>query len=108
MAHSVVERRYRDKLNDKMMQLHQTLTASERSTRGTEGWISPSIASSDKFSKAEVMAKAIDYVNQTEVQMRHMTHEIEQLQSRLQHLETRVQCGHCSIAREASGKMLDY
>jgi len=100
-AHSAVERRYRDKLNEKMMQLHCTLIASESSrTLGKPAErVDHSSLSSGKVCKAEIMSNAINYVYQTEVEMRHMTNEIEQLQNRLRHLETPVGCEDYTLRR---------
>jgi len=89
-AHSVVERRYRDKLNDKMMQLHLTL-ASSKLMAPTLGELTVPGDLSDivgKIGKAGIMTNAINYVNQAELQLRHMSNEIEELRSRVLHLET--------------------
>ena len=89
-AHSVVERRYRDKLNDKMLQLHRTLMTSglAPSLFGESTMFDDPMASSvSKVGKAEIMTNAINYVTQAELQMRHMTGEIEQLRNRVLHLE---------------------
>ena len=98
-AHSVVERRYRDKLNDKMMLLHRTLFSSElmARTRPTATEAFDLSLPACKMGKAEIMTNAIDYVNQAELQFRHMTHEIEQLQSRVLQLETVVGSGGRSL-----------
>jgi len=99
-AHSVVERRYRGKLNDKMMQLHQALLASELiatacttvgppvSESGDGAELSESTAS--KVGKAEIMGMAIDYVNQAEVQLRHARTELRRLRQRVAHLEAHL------------------
>ncbi|KAJ9605635.1 hypothetical protein H2200_009484 [Cladophialophora chaetospira] len=88
-AHSVVERRYRDKLNDTMMQLHLTLASSKLMAPA----LGESFAPGDlpqvggKIGKAVIMTTAINYVNQAELQLRHMSNEIEELRSRVMHLE---------------------
>jgi len=98
-AHIAVERRYRDKLNDNMMQLHRTLIASEFTARVLGEPAEPSdlfSESSDKVRKAQIMTNAINYVYQSDVEIRHMSNEIEQLQNRLRHLEKLVRCEDCS------------
>jgi len=98
-AHSVVERRYRGKLNDKIMQLHRVLLTSQFTTsppRAIVGETTPGrgdcaeSASAYKAGKAEIMTMAIEYVCQAEVQLRHVTDELDLLRRRVVNLESLV------------------
>jgi len=82
-AHSAVERRYRENLNSKIMDLHRTLLATEFGSRssnvedvrlldlGKEEW--------SKIRKSDVLVNAMNYVHQSEIEMRHMSEEIRRL-----------------------------
>ena len=82
-AHSAVERRYRENLNSKIMDLHRTLLATEFGSRssdvgdvklldlGKEEW--------SKIRKSDVLVNAMTYVHQSEIEMRHMSEEIRRL-----------------------------
>ena len=102
-AHTVVERRYRDKLNDKMMQLHQALTLSKLSSGslGDSTGLSDSSVSTSKTGKAEVMTKAIQYVDEAELQMQNMRNEIKRLHFRVSHLESVVSCGQNFLSSQS-------
>lgn len=82
-AHSAVERRYRENLNSKILDLHRTLLATEFGSRssdvedvkpldlGNEEW--------SKIRKSDVLVNAMTYVHQSEIEMRHMSEEIRRL-----------------------------
>jgi hypothetical protein len=82
-AHSAVERRYRENLNSKIMDLHCTLLATEFGSRFSdvedvklldlqkEEW--------SKIRKSDVLVNAMTYVHQSEIEMRHMSEEIRRL-----------------------------
>jgi hypothetical protein len=76
-AHSAVERRYRENLNSKIMDLHHTLLATEFGSWSSgvenikEEW--------GKTRKSDVLVNAMTYVHQSEIEMRHMSEEIRQL-----------------------------
>jgi hypothetical protein len=86
-AHSVVERRYRENLNSKIMDLHHTLLATEFSSWFSdvedmklldlkrEEW--------NKIRKSDVLVNAMTYVHQSEIEMRHMSEEIRQLRGQV-------------------------
>ena len=94
-AHSVVERRYRDNLNGKITQLHRTLIAAETVPRtiGQQFQISfQDLGQLARIRKSDIISKAIQYVHQSEVEIRHMCDEIHQLRERIQGLEMLVKC----------------
>ncbi|KIW32089.1 uncharacterized protein PV07_03661 [Cladophialophora immunda] len=89
-THSEIERRYRDNLKDKILQLHDTLLAigaNPRMTRRRATGSSPPSTLGDRVRKAEVFTNAINYIHQSEVEIRHMANEIQQLRTQLYQLE---------------------
>jgi hypothetical protein len=102
-AHSVVERRYRDNLNGKIMQLHGTLIAAESTSRISGIPTYAMFNSSEhrgKFRKSHVMTDAMNYVHQSEVEMRHMSDEITRLNDRLKTLGGLVKCEDCTLLKQ--------
>ncbi|RJE16808.1 hypothetical protein PHISCL_10855, partial [Aspergillus sclerotialis] len=86
-AHSLVERKYRENLNAKISQLHNTLQASHYGPKvGEDGEVEAATAANGlpppKVRKSDVLTEAMNYVNQTEVEMRHMENEIHRLTER--------------------------
>ncbi|KIX09551.1 uncharacterized protein Z518_00631 [Rhinocladiella mackenziei CBS 650.93] len=95
--HSAVERRYRDNLKEKMEQLNRTLESTSRST-GFLFWDhSSSSGRRTKVRKSDIITKAINYVHQSELEIRHMTDEIHRLEDRIQTLEKFVKCEDRSL-----------
>jgi hypothetical protein len=102
-AHSVVERRYRDNLNGKIMQLHRALSATGTTSRLTGMTPQDFYASREhrgKVRKSDVMTDAMNYVHQSEVEMRHMTDEITRLSDRVMALEKLVKCEDCTLLKQ--------
>lgn len=105
-AHSLVERKYRENLNAKIAQLHNTLQSSHYGPKVAENDdsddpnsnVTPTNAS--KVRKSDVLTEAMNYVNQTEVEMRHMETEINRLSERVRVLEKLVRCEDCSVLKE--------
>ncbi|KAJ9618593.1 uncharacterized protein PV06_00746 [Exophiala oligosperma] len=102
-AHSVVERRYRDNLNGKITQLHRALVATEATSRLT-GMPSQDFYSSrehrGKVRKSDVMTDAMNYIHQSEVEIRHMTDEVARLNERVRTLEKLVKCEDCTLLKQ--------
>ncbi|OAP63630.1 hypothetical protein AYL99_02857 [Fonsecaea erecta] len=102
-AHSIVERRYRDNLNGKIMQLHRTLNAIGSPSRmaGLSTDEPPSAHDQrTRVRKSDVMTDAVNYVHQSEVSMRHMTDEIKRLSDRVRTLEKLVKCEDCALLKQ--------
>merc|ERR1711939_36997 len=101
-AHSLVERKYRENLNAKIAQLHNTLQSSHYGPRANEDDESdaPSVVPANKVRKSDVLTEAMNYVNQTEVEMRHMENEIQRLSDRVRVLEKLVRCEDCSLLKQ--------
>lgn len=101
-AHSLVERKYRENLNAKIAQLHNTLQSSHYGPKtGEEGDSDIAEApGAPKVRKSDVLTEAMNYVNQTEVEMRHMENEIQRLGERVRVLEKLVRCEDCSLLKQ--------
>jgi hypothetical protein len=125
-AHSLVEKKYRENLNTKLSTLYTTL---QNAQYGPRRFTDPENNSSDvdfvdddaydggggpqsqtqnskrdaglpaKFRKSEVLDDAMAYVNQTEVEMRHMEAELARLGERVRSLEKLVKCEDCSLLK---------
>jgi len=53
--------------------------------------------------KSEVLQTAIDYVNQSQLEMRHMTNDINRLTARVKTLEKLVKCEDCNLLKGFNG-----
>ena len=95
IAHSAVERKYRENLNAKMNQLQQALLGTEYLSR--EGSQLLDDVSGAKLRKAHLLASTIDYIEQAEIDKRHMSHEIKLLQSKLAALERQCEYENCVV-----------
>jgi hypothetical protein len=104
-AHSVIERRYRDNLNGKMMQLQRVILAAEadeasKMNSTDAAAASPSLLDDTKASpggssrvrKSDIMARAINYIHRSETQMRLMTLELSRLQDQVNVYQKLVKC----------------
>ncbi|KIW74377.1 hypothetical protein Z517_12317 [Fonsecaea pedrosoi CBS 271.37] len=111
-AHSVVERRYRDNLNGKMSQLYYVLREVNSpgphsrlsSTSGSSGTSEvttplPAFQPPSRVRKSEILNSAIDYIHQSEVEMRHMADEIKHLQDKERTIRNLVKCEEWSVLR---------
>ncbi|KIW37298.1 uncharacterized protein PV06_10638 [Exophiala oligosperma] len=94
--HTMIERRYRDNLNGKINQLHRILQATEAN--------SPLMLFDAEISdhgrrvrKSDIMARAIQYVNRSELEGRHKRDEIQRLREKVQNLERLGKCGDCTL-----------
>ena len=116
-AHSLIERKYRENLNARIVQLHSTLQNSHYGPRLTEGdnnsdrksaphSIRDNTMLSSKVRKSDVLCEAMNYVNQAEVEMRHMENEIRRLNERVRVLERLVRCEDCSFLKSVTGMHL--
>jgi vacuolar-type H+-ATPase subunit D/Vma8 len=103
-AHSLVERRYRENLNGNIMQLHQELLKTKRVSstmrQNQDGDIEESKQTASRIRKSDVMLEAVEYVHETEVELRHMADEIEFLRKRVMQLEKLVKCEDCILMKQ--------
>ncbi|OAP60682.1 hypothetical protein AYL99_05684 [Fonsecaea erecta] len=105
-AHSVIERRYRDNLNGKMMQLHRVLLAAETNQTSSASLFNTSPtgpALSGRVRKSDIMARAINYIHQSEVEMRHLDDEIKRLQDQVGLFQKLVNCDDISLLKDMVG-----
>ena len=96
-AHSLVEKKYRENLNTQLAMLHTTIQNAYYGPRRAEEiepeyefdaeMGPPSRSANAKFRKSEVLSDAMSYINQTEVEMRHMENEIQRLSEKVRMLE---------------------
>jgi hypothetical protein len=103
-THSLVDCKYRKNLNTKFAQLHRTLQAAKSVVASNDESFQDfhkggELAS--KVPKSVILTEAMNYLHQTELEMRHMTDEIQRLNSRVQSLEKQVleklvKCEDCS------------
>ena len=119
-AHSLVEKKYRENLNTKLSLLYTTLQNAQYGPRryadadsdlelddefdaNVDGPPMPkkvvNTGPAPKFRKSEVLDDAMAYVNQTEVEMRHMEHELLRMNERVKALEKLVKCEDCSLLK---------
>lgn len=119
-AHSLVEKKYRENLNTKLSLLYTTLQNAQYGPRryadadsdvdlddefdaNPDGLPLPKKCNNSgpppKFRKSEVLDDAMAYVNQTEVEMRHMEHELLRMNERVKALEKLVKCEDCSLLK---------
>jgi Helix-loop-helix DNA-binding domain len=103
-AHSLVERRYRENLNGNIAQLHLALLKTKRASSTTpqnqDNDLEEQWQAFSKVRKSDVMLEAVEYVHQTEVELRHMTDEIELLTERVRQLEKLVKCEDCLLMKQ--------
>ncbi|KAK5202367.1 bHLH/Zip transcription factor [Exophiala xenobiotica] len=90
-AHSVVERRYRDKLNGKIVELRSVL--SEIHSTGPMAQVSDRTTffvdreHARRDNKSDILTDAINYVHQSEIKIRHLSDQIVGLETCAQGLE---------------------
>ncbi|KIW32059.1 uncharacterized protein PV07_03633 [Cladophialophora immunda] len=104
-AHSVIERRYRDNLNGKMMQLHRVLLTAETSQTSPASQFSAASSPtgptlSGRVRKSDIMSRAINYIHQSEVEIRHLDDEIKRLQDQVGVFQKLVNCDDCSVLKD--------
>lgn len=93
-AHSLVEKRYRENLNSKISELNSVLSSTPDAMPAAE---------SCQARKSEVLQTAIDYVNQSQLEMRHMTNDINRLNARVQALEKMVNYEGRNLSKSLDG-----
>ncbi|KAK6526586.1 hypothetical protein TWF694_005168 [Orbilia ellipsospora] len=108
VAHTVVEKRYREGLNAKYSSLRDELAkAYENESINLASDVNGQLFLVENLmgeSRAEVLADAVKFVHHSQRQKREMTNEIEYLKNRIQTLENLVKCGDCSLWRAMRGE----
>jgi wobble nucleotide-excising tRNase len=111
VAHSVIERRYRENLNAKIAQLNRMLSTMEEtsdadadadSDSDLEGAKKSNAAKLTKIKKADVLSNAMKYIKQAEQNKRNMSAEIDFLKSRITAMEKLIKCEDCSLLNQVN------
>lgn len=92
-SHNVIEKRYRNNLNDKIVELRNSvpsLRAMRRANRGEESEDLGGLTAAHKLNKATVMAKATEYIKHLEKRNKAMADEMAQLKARLTAVEEAI------------------
>lgn len=92
-SHNVIEKRYRNNLNDKIVELRNSvpsLRAMKRANRGEESEDLGGLTAAHKLNKATVMAKATEYIKHLEKRNKSMADEMAQLKARLAAVEEAI------------------
>ncbi|KAM0720128.1 hypothetical protein Q7P37_004264 [Cladosporium fusiforme] len=87
-SHNVIEKRYRNNLNDKIVELRQSVPALRAMGRdGEEGEDLEGLAPAHKLNKATIMAKATEYIKHLEKRNSSMEKEMAELKARVASVE---------------------
>lgn len=109
ISHSITERRYRENLNSKIVQLDRTLS-STRSLKGQaqnpEAEDGHYLESPVKARKADVLNEAMRYIKQAEHDSEARDKEIDFLRLRLAALEKLVNCGDCVLLKKFADRQV--
>lgn len=88
-SHNVIEKRYRNNLNDKIVELRQSVPALRAMGRdGEDGEDLEGLAPAHKLNKATIMAKATEYIKHLEKRNAKMEKEMAALKARVATVET--------------------
>lgn len=89
-SHNVIEKRYRNNLNDKILELRDSVPSLRAMTKSSEGPDSEDLeglAPAHKLNKSTVMAKATEYIRHLEKRNKSISDEMDAMKSRLAQLE---------------------
>lgn len=87
-SHNVIEKRYRNNLNDKIVELRQSVPALRAMGRdGEDGEDLDGLAPAHKLNKATIMAKATEYIKHLEKRNQKLEDEMTALKTRVTTVE---------------------
>ncbi|KAH9828521.1 hypothetical protein Tdes44962_MAKER09266 [Teratosphaeria destructans] len=92
-SHNVIEKRYRNNLNDKIVELRNSvpsLRAIGRANGGEDSEDLEGLTPAHKLNKATVMGKATEYIRHLEKRNKAMAEEMDQLKARLAAIEEAI------------------
>lgn len=92
-SHNVIEKRYRNNLNDKIVELRNSvpaLRAMGRANKGADSEDLEGLAPAHKLNKATVMGKATEYIKHLEKRNKSMADEMDTLKARLAAVEAAI------------------
>ncbi|KAJ9618648.1 Clr6 histone deacetylase associated PHD protein-2 Cph2 [Taxawa tesnikishii (nom. ined.)] len=105
-SHNVIEKRYRNNLNDKIAELRDSVPSLRAMSRpngdGDESEDLEGLTPAHKLNKATVLAKATEYIKHLEKRNKSMVDDMAALKSRLQQLEKAVQKSSVMQSRQAA------
>ena len=102
-AHSLVERKYRENLNAKIEELHDALRKVRTGSmvNGTFSRPAQPFGSANRARKGDILGEALNYIYQSQVDMRHMAEEIGRLKGELATAEEPPnKCQDCNIRKQ--------
>ena len=99
-SHSLVERKYRENLNAKLAQLHQALLNSDFAGSTLERPVDGEYSTMRPARKNDVLTNTITYIQQAEIDKRHMNAEILHLRARVAALEKLIKCEDCDLLQQ--------
>lgn len=92
-SHNVIEKRYRNNLNDKIVELRNSVPALRsvgKNNRGNDSEDLEGLTPAHKLNKATVMAKATEYIRHLEKRNKTMADEMATLKARLAAVEAAI------------------
>ncbi|KAF2173191.1 hypothetical protein M409DRAFT_17137 [Zasmidium cellare ATCC 36951] len=92
-SHNVIEKRYRNNLNDKIVELRNSvpaLRALGRANKGQDTEDLEGLTPAHKLNKATVMAKATEYIKHLEKRNKTMADEMAELKAQLSKVEAAI------------------
>jgi hypothetical protein len=100
-AHSLVERKYRENLNSKITQLQEALSVADCPVQEDSRLPNEAPAlNGAKPSKGDILTRTIDYIQQAEIDKRHMGAEIKLLRSQLATIKRPSGCEDCPLVNQ--------
>ncbi|KAF2725923.1 hypothetical protein K431DRAFT_299645 [Polychaeton citri CBS 116435] len=89
-SHNVIEKRYRNNLNDKIVELKNSvpsLRAMNKANKGERNEDLEGLTAAHKHNKATIMAKATEYIKHLETRNKSLAEELAQMKARLNAVE---------------------
>lgn len=105
-SHNVIEKRYRNNLNDKIAELRDSvpsLRAMSRPSGNDDSEDLEGLTPAHKLNKATVLAKATEYIKHLEKRNKSMADEMSQLKTRLSNIEKTI--AKSAAAQQHSGML---
>lgn len=100
-AHSIIERKYRENLNSKITQLQEALSVADCSVQEDSRLPNEALAlNGAKPRKGDILTRTIDYIQQAEIDKRHMSEEINLLRSQLTTMKRPSGCEDCPLVNQ--------
>jgi hypothetical protein len=106
-THSITERKYRENLNSKITQLQQTLLTTDYFSKEDPRLFNKvHTLNVPKPCKGDILASTIDYIQQAEIDKRHMREEIKLLRTQIAGMEKLNRCEDYLVTSQLRGLQL--